>query len=477
MKRFLLSLHILLGTALLAQDGYEIKVTFKPFKKQYIYLGHYFGKTYPIIDSVMLDDKSEAVFRGTKKLNGGIYLIGYPGRNGFFEILVDKQQHFSVIADTATLATGAKFINSADNVLFTAYQQHMQASGKKIKALQEKLKTAGNTKDSAVIATELEKEDKAVMAYREEVIKKNEGSLLSTLLIAMREPILTGKLKDPKNKADSLEAYQFYKSNYWNGVNFWDGRLAYTPFFEDKVDKYYTQLVQPQPDSVIKEIDYMLGFASINEEMNRFLLIKFVNRYLNQKYMWEDAIFVHLFEKYFSNKEYAWLNEKGKKTITDRAYSLMANIMGSPASDIELPDTAGKTTSLYGLNAAYTVLVFWDPTCGHCKEVLPKVDSFYQAKWKAAGIKVFSVAKETDGTKKDWLDFIKNNQLQEWTHVYYSKADEKLRIDNNIPGYSQLYDILSFPTLYLLDKEKRIVAKKLTYQQIDDIWQLKVKGQ
>jgi thiol-disulfide isomerase/thioredoxin len=477
MKRFLVSLHILLGTALLAQDGYEIKVTFKPFKKQYIYLGHYFGKTYPIIDSVMLDDKSEAVFRGTKKLNGGIYLIGYPGRNGFFEILVDKQQHFSVIADTATLATGAKFINSADNVLFTAYQQHMQASGKKIKALQDKLKTAGNAKDSAATASELEKEDKAVMAYREEVIKKNEGSLLSALLIAMREPVLTGRLKDPKNKADSLEAYQFYKSNYWNGVNFWDGRLAYTPFFEDKVDKYYTQLVQPQPDSVIKEIDYMLGFASINEEMNRFLLIKFVNRYLNQKYMWEDAIFVHLFEKYFSNKEYAWLNEKGKKTITDRAYSLMANIMGSPASDIELTDTAGKTTSLYGLNAAYTVLVFWDPTCGHCKEVLPKVDSFYQAKWKAAGIKVFSVAKETDGTKKDWLDFIKNNQLQEWTHVYYSKADDKLRIDNNIPGYSQLYDILSFPTLYLLDKEKRIIAKKLTYQQIDDIWQLKVKGQ
>jgi len=37
--------------------------------------------------------------------------------------------------------------------------------------------------------------------------------------------------------------------------------------------------------------------------------------------------------------------------------------------------------------------------------------------------------------------------------------------------------VLTFPTLYLLDKEKRIVAKKLTYQQIDDVWQLKAKGQ
>jgi hypothetical protein len=38
----------------------------------------------------------------------------------------------------------------------------------------------------------------------------------------------------------------------------------------------------------------------------------------------------------------------------------------------------------------------------------------------------------------------------------------RARIDAGIPGYSQLYDVLTFPTLYLLDKEKRIVAKKLT---------------
>jgi thiol-disulfide isomerase/thioredoxin len=211
--------------------------------------------------------------------------------------------------------------------------------------------------------------------------------------------------------------------------------------------------------------------------MNRFLLIKFVNRYLVQKYMWEDMIFVHLFEKYFNNKHYSWLNEQGRKTITDRAYSLMANIMGTPAADIELPDTAGKQTSLYAQEAKYTVVAFWDPTCGHCKEVLPKLDSFYVAKWKAAGLKIYSVAKETDGSKKDWLSFINDQHLQEWTNVYYSKADDKVRTNSGVPGYSQLYDVQTFPTLYLLDGDKRIVAKKLSYQQIDEVLQLKMKGQ
>lgn len=477
MKQFLFLALSGLSLAASAQGSYEIKVTFKPFKNQYIYLGHYFGKTYPIIDSAKLDANSQAVFKGNKKLPGGIYLVGYPNKAGFFEILVDKQQQFTIKADTATLSKGAQFENSPDNDLFINYQQFMAVKGKRIGELQAQLKTAGNKADSTKITDELAKEDKAVTANREEIIKKNPSSLLSILLITMREPELTGALKNPANKEDSLAAYNFYKGHYWDGVNFWDGRLAYTPFFEEKIDKYFNQLVVPNPDSVIKEIDRMLGYASINEEMNKFLLIKFVNRYLNQKYMWEDAVFVHLFEKYFSQKTYSWLNEAGKKTITDRAYSLMANILGTPASDIELPNPEGVPVSLYALQANYTIVAFWDPTCGHCKEVLPKLDSFYQAKWKADGLKLYAVAKETDGTKKDWLRFIADNKLQEWSHVYYSKEADKARTDNGIPGYSQLYDVQSFPTLYLLDKDKRIIAKKLTYQQLDEIIQLKKKGQ
>ena len=478
MKRILLSAGLFLSIGAFSQNAYEIKVTFKPYKNQYIYLGHYFGKSYPIIDSVKLNDKCEGVFKGPKKLQGGVYLIGYPGKAGFFEIMVDKQQKFAVIADTGAIkGNGIKFINSPDNVLFTSYQKFMGDKGIAIADLKEKLKNAKGKSDSVKITDELTRLDKEVTAYREDIIKKNPTNILSALLIAMREPVLTGNLREPANKADSLDSYNFYKKHYWDGVNFWDGRLAYTTLFEEKLDKYFEQLVFPQQDSIIKEMDWMLGTASVNEEMTRFLLVKFVNRYLNQKYMWEDAVFVHLYEKYFSQKTYSWLTDKGMKTITDRAYSLMANIMGNPASDIELPDTAGKSTTLYDLKANYTIVVFWDPTCGHCKDVLPKLDSFYQAKWKAAGLKIYSVAKETDGSKKDWLTFINEQKLQEWTHVYYSKADDKARIDAGIPGYSQLYDVLTFPTLYLLDKDKRIVAKKLTYQQIDDVLQLKMKGQ
>jgi thiol-disulfide isomerase/thioredoxin len=470
---FISSISFAQKTAAPKSAGYEFRVTFHPFRKQYIYLGHYEGKQLPIIDSALVNDRGEAVFRGATSLPGGVYLIGYPNRQGFFEFLVGQNQHFSIVADTSDLQH-VVFTGSNDNQLFTSYQRFMALNGKKIDSAQRLLRS-GDRPDSAALRQLVVNTNKTIRDYRTAIIKKNPNATLSFLLKMLQEPEVPPASQQPGGKYDSAYAYHFFKSHYWDGISFYDERLIRTPIFESKLDKYFEQLVYPNADSVNKEIDWMLGYASINEDNEQFLLIKFINRYLNMKYMWEDAVFVHLYERYFSQKSYPWLTDAGKKTIQDRAYSLMANILGNPASDIELPDTAGRNITLYNLACPYTVVVIWDPTCGHCKEIVPRVDSLYEQKWKAEGVKVFAMAKETDGNRNDWLGFIREHELADWSNVYYSKADEKKRVDAGIPGYSQLYDVQSFPTLYLLDKDKRIIAKKLTIEQIDEILQQKIK--
>ncbi len=474
MKRISFAVVLFISLSSFAQEkGYEIKVSFKPFKNQYIYLGHYEGKQLPIIDSVLVNDKSEGVFKGDTSLGGGVYLIGYPNKQGFFEFLLGKQQHFSIKADTADLRN-ISFINSPDNDLFISYQKYMLLNGKKIDSAEKLLPLAKNKKDSSELDDMIVNTNKAIREYRQGIMKKYPDATLSFLLTLLQEPQIPPASEQPGGKYDSTYAWQYYKSHFWDGINFYDDRLLRTPIFESKFDKYFEEIVYLQPDSVIKEIDWMLGYASIDKEMEKFLLMKFVNRYLNMKYMWEDAVFVHLYEKYFAQKTYPWLTEKGMKTIQDRAYSLMSNILGNPAADIDLPDTSGKHITLYSLTSSYTIVVIWDPTCGHCKEIVPKVDSLYKQKWKEEGVKVYAMAKETDGSKRDWLKFIHEHHLEDWANVYYSKADEKARVDAGIPGYSQLYDVLSFPTLYLLDKDKRIVAKKLSYDQINEVLQQKI---
>ena len=466
-------LFFFFALAAVAQNGYEIKITLKPFKNQWVYLGHYYGKTLPIIDSVRVNDKSEGVFKGNEKLGGGIYLIGYPDRAQNFEFLIDKNQKFSIMADTADIAK-ITFAGSPENEAFQQYQAFMMGKGRAMEALNRERAVVKAPQDSIKVAAQIGVVNKAIRDYRSAVIAKDPNGLLAVLLKAMKEPDVPQN--DAAAKKDSQFAYHYFKNHYWDGINFYDDRLARTPFFESRIDKYFEQLVFPAADSVIKEMDWMLGYASASEEMQKFLLLKFVNRYLNQKYMWEDAVFVHLFEKYFAQSNYNWLTDKGRKMITDRAYSLMANITGNPAADIDLPDSSGKKKTLYEVNAPYTLVAIWDPTCSHCKEMLPKLDSLYETKWKAMGLKVYAMAKETDGTRQTWLSFINDHHLKDWVHVYYSRADDKARVDAGIPSYSQLYDVQSFPTLYLLDKDKRIIAKKVTDTQVDEILEYKTKN-
>jgi thiol-disulfide isomerase/thioredoxin len=129
---------------------------------------------------------------------------------------------------------------------------------------------------------------------------------------------------------------------------------------------------------------------------------------------------------------------------------------------------------LYSVNAPFIVICFWDPTCSHCKEIVPKVDSIFQAKWKKEGVKVYGVM--VDGGKEAWMQFIRDHNLKDWIHVYETKSRQDSVEAAGQPGYKQLYDVYQTPILYLLDKDKRIIAKKLSYQQFDDVIDLKMRN-
>lgn len=256
-----------------------------------------------------------------------------------------------------------------------------------------------------------------------------------------------------------------------------DERIIRTPFFLPKLERYYRELMVPEPDSIIKEADYQLLLARSCPEMYKFLLNWLTDEYISPKYMGQDAVFVHLFEKYHSKGVSNWLNEKQIETVSRRAYMLMANLVGARAADLEMQDTAGKSSPLYNVSADYTVVVFWDPTCGHCKEEIPRMDSVYKASWKLHGVKMYGVlsADSKADQKLEWVKYIREHNLGDWVNVYQTKEVETAITVAQKPGYRQLYDVTQTPTVYLLDKDKQIIAKKLTWQQLDELLQVKWK--
>jgi hypothetical protein len=60
--------------------------------------------------------------------------------------------------------------------------------------------------------------------------------------------------------------------------------------------------------------------------------------------------------------------------------------------------------------------------------------------------------------------------------VYQTEAALNKEITNQKPTtIRQLYDVFKTPTYYLLDANKRIVAKNLSLQQFDDFLKSKAK--
>jgi protein-disulfide isomerase len=456
-----------------AQPGHRVQVNFKAFANQYVYLGYHFGNSKPISDSVKLNKAGMGFFAGKEKLKPGIYLLGYPNKKQYIELLIEKNQHFSVTGDTANTISGLVVKNSPEGIVFQGYQKFMERKAKEVMQVEARAKNTDPQVQQQVKADRKRINDE-VTAYRDGIKKKYPGSLLPAIFDALKEPIVPDASLHPGGRYDSSYAWYFYKSNYWNGVSFSDERLLRTPVFEPRFDGYFKNIVYPSSDSIKIEADKILTGALKNREMFKLILSKLIDRYINPEFMGQDAVFIHLFEKYIAPGMADWLNEKQKKYVFDRAYSLMANLLGEKAAPLDLVDTLEKPAFLYNIKSNYTIVCFWDATCGHCKEVVPKLDSMYQNKWKNQDVTLYGVM--TDGGKEGWIQYIKDNNLSGWTHVYQPEEQKKADYAAGRPNFRQLYDIVSTPKLFLLDKDKRILAKQLTWDQLDDLLQRRISG-
>ena len=451
------------------EKSFRVVLKTPSYKAGIAFLCYHMGKNLNIEDSAAVNNQGVAIFKGSRVLPGGIYAIVFPGKNLSFDFFIDKGQNITIMADSANLQA-VEITGAPENTLFQQYQKFVSTKGLLMQQERIAYTSSRTSKDSLLHQENYNRYNKELNDFRDDIIKNNPESMMTAMLNAMKEPELL-KSK-PTSRQDTLDNYNYYKSHYWDGLTFMDERVIRTPFFLPKLERYYREVIQQSSDSIIKDLDYKLLLARSCPDMYKFLLNWLTDEYINPKYMGQDAVFVHLFEKYHSKGLSYWLNKQQDSIISRRAYMQMSNLIGVKAANLEMVDSTGKPSPLYNLNAEYTLVIFWDPTCGHCKEEVPRIDSLYRATWKAHGVRIYSVLSDND-KKKEWVNYIKENKIGDWTQVYETKEMEKIVTDTQRPGFRQLYDVTQTPTLFLLDKEKRIVGKKLSWEQLNDFLKTK----
>ena len=454
--------------------GHNIEITVKPYKNTKIYLGTNYGQNRVLADSAILNEASVGYFKGKEKLTPGIYFIVSPKYSILFEFLVDEGQQFKIIADTLAL-TSYQIIGSKDNDIFSAYSKSMNQLGAQRNQLEQAYMNAKTAKDSAQYLLALKKIDTSFKQERQKIVTTAPKSMMRFFLDVLQRPEAPA-IPTINGKADSSYPFYYVKNHFWDNVVFNDNRLLRTPFFEAKLDEYFKNYVSREPDSIIEEVQYMLTVAKTGKEIYPFLLFKFTNKYISPEFMGQDKVFLHLFQNFFSKGDTVLLNDESKKSITERAYSIMANLIGNPAPPLVLNTIDNKAFSLYESPAKYTFIAFWDPTCGHCKEEMPRVDSFYTKNWKQLGVQVIGVNTNVKELAA-WKQFITEQHFDaDWSHVYQTEAALNAEVNAGKPTtIRQLYDVFKTPTFYLLDKDKKIIAKNLTVDQFHDFLQSQLK--
>ena len=455
-------------------QGRAIQISLKPYPKDTkIYLGTNYGNSKVFADSCILNEKSEGVFKSKDKLTPGIYFLVSPKMSILFDFLVDDLQQFKISADTSDLKN-VLITGSKENEMFKNYSQVVNNLFVELNQIEQNFKTANTEKDSAIFKEAYLVKDKEIKQKRRAYIAENPGSMMSFLLNTMEVPEAPS-IPIVNGKADSLYPYRYVKDHYWDNIVFNDNRLLRTPFFENKLDDYFKNYISREPDSIISEVQYMLTVAKSGKEIYPFLLFKFTNKYISPEFMGQDKVFLHIYQNFFAKGDTTLLSEASKKSLRERAYSLMANQLGLPAPILVLNDLNEERFALHNMKATYTFIAFWDPTCSHCKVEIPKLDSIYKASWIKHDIKVIAV--NTNAKEMTlWKEFIKDNKLDQWINAYQTDEDLNKEITEGKPTtIRQLYDVFKTPTFYLLDKDKKIVAKNLSIEQFNDFIQSTLK--
>ena len=459
----------LLAFCLPAQEqGYHLEIQIEDFEQDTVFLGYRRGAKVYSKDTVAINDRGTFVFQGEEELAPGIYLILMPPDNKFFEFVVMRgDQHFSAKTKGPEFFRNQKFKGSKENPLVYDYQVFMSEQVQLSKKIEEEYEASADEQKKKKLEQDKETLSNGVKAYQEDILRKHPGTYLAKLIAAFREPEIPEMAEEATEEEQKRFAFKYYKTHYWDDFDLTDDTFVNTPYLQQKVDKFLNDLTAQTPDSVVAAVDFILTGAEKNREVFRYLLPYLLNKYWKPKVMGLDKAFVHIADKYYTTGKADWISEESKKKIIEDAYMMNHVLLGRVAPDTEVqvydPEAEEFTTNLmspHDVEADFTIIFLWKPGCGHCKAMTDALKPFYE-EWKGSGVEIFSIS---SANHMDLEKAIKDIKAKEMPWIITADPYQRARAMVRYYG-------TSLPRLYVLDKDKKIIANRVGVAQLPDVIQ------
>ncbi len=390
-----------------------------------VYVASYYGKGVRVIDSLFFQNGTAQWQRDD--VPEGVYFLADKNGSQRYDFLLGEDQDLTITLNDLGVH-GAMVRGAIDSEMFLRYQQFM-ADGQRT-------------------------DDERSFFLRKVLTEISDASFLALMVKALLPPT------DPPAvlAVNSMAAYDYRIAHFWENYDLTDARLMRTPFFAQRFDYFLNQVLLPREDKMREALLPLLAQAEGSDEILRLLAAEALGVALENKIMGIDALGFEVISRYYLSGRLGELPPKQRQMLEDYVKYTGRCRVGQKGQEILLESWDEHQVSLYETPGEYTLLLFWEPDCEYCKVVLPVLKNEVLPQYKARGLQIFAV-----NTQKEydlWKTFILKNELFDWSHGYLPVGVAEFMVDYGVQGT---------PYMYILDKDKKIVAKNVKLEFLDQM--------
>ena len=421
-----------------AQDTIRVKINpVGQFKKVMVYSVIGASQNYIANASLVDDTFKVAIPNGTVS---GMYRLYFDVNNGYFDFIYN-QESVSFTIDADAPETSAIFDVSDENKVYQSYLNSIQSQQYKVDSIQY---AYFNPDQKPTLIGQYTTELNKLYELQESYEKEAEGKMALDFIKSNE------KYYHPEIVASIQEYLELSKTHFFDYIDFYNQHLMQSSFFVDKAIEYVFYMNGAED----KEVDIQLKKDAIEKTLLEVgenfkpkseILNSLIYAFAGQ----QDVDMTHyILEKYYTQLP----DDYKSNTFVDQINGMLKTAIGAVAPEITWQEGAVEM-KLSDLSLAQKyVVVFWSTGCSHCLIEIPKLYDFTST---FSNVKVVAVAlEENDG---DYIEITKT--MSDWIHVLgLGKWENK---------YVEMYDIVSTPTYFVLDADKKIIAKPKDIDELE----------
>ena len=432
---FFLSLSVLTFS-----QNYTIKGTIEDFPDSKIYLADFYGDQNNIIDSTQTNESGEFEFIFSQNTPVGLYRLIF-GNNNFIDLIFNKENIKFTTKNTLP-NDNMKIINSIENILYYDYLFKRNLCQYKLDLLQPLINYYPKT-DSfyLLVKTKYNSIQHEFNDYVNGLTQNNPNTFMSKFAAFDNPPLIDPELSP-------LEQKKFLQSHFLDNIDFTDTALLRSNVISTKIISYLS-LYQNQrftkeqlEDSFMQAVDTIMAKASVNTVIYEFVIDYLISGFEKFDFF---RVITHIAENTEVDK--LCVKTESISELENRIEILKNLAIGKQAPEIQTTDLPGNEINLYELDFDNILIIFWASWCPYCTKILSEIKQIYIEQDKK-NLEIIAISIDT--SKTELTNYLLKGDYN-WINICdFVGWDSQPAKD---------YGIYATPTMLLLDRNKKIIAK------------------